>query len=352
MDTQLSDVTEQHRAAVPPSDDAGGGGTPPTGPFVLGEAANGAVWTATRGRRSPPTAIQARFCSVSSKSSQSAGQSRPPVAGGGVLYVVATPIGNLADITLRALDVLRSLPLVAAEDTRHTRRLWARHGIATRLVSFHARSPDTRRDELLAHLAGGSDLALVTDAGTPLVSDPGGELVSAWAARGGRVVPLPGASAVLAALVASAIPAPRWSFEGFLPRRGGERRDRLARLAADDRATVIFEAANRTAATLADLASACGPDRPAAVCRELTKLHEEVWRGTLGELAQRAATSPPRGEVTIVVGGAEVMAAPTMGLAEGRRQVDLMVEDGSSRSSAAREVAQRTGLPRRELFKR
>jgi 16S rRNA (cytidine1402-2'-O)-methyltransferase len=273
-------------------------------------------------------------------------------ARGGILYVVATPIGNLGDISLRALDVLHSVPLVAAEDTRHTRRLWARHDIDTRLVAYHARSPDVRRNELLAHLAGGYDLALVTDAGTPLVSDPGAELVATWAARGGRVVPIPGASAVLAALVSAGLPAARWSFEGFLPRGGRERRERLARIAADERATVLFEAANRTAPTLADVATACGADRPAAVCRELTKLHEEVWRGTLGELAERAARTPPRGEVTIVVGGAEAVHGPTIGLEAGREQVERLVAEGWTRSSAAREVAGRTGLPRRDLFTR
>ncbi|CAN5730936.1 16S rRNA (cytidine(1402)-2'-O)-methyltransferase [soil metagenome] len=273
-------------------------------------------------------------------------------APGGTLYVVATPIGNLGDITLRALEVLRSVPLVAAEDTRHTRRVWARHGIETRLVSYHARSNDRRRDELLAHLATGHDLALVTDAGTPLVSDPGGELVAAWAGQGGHIVPVPGPSAVLAALVASAIPAARWSFEGFLPRRGSERRQRLARIAGDDRATVLFEAPSRTAGTLADLRAACGEERRAAVCRELTKLHEEVWRGTLAELAARAGDSGPRGEVTIVVAGAVSSDSPTVDLAEGRAQVGQLVAQGWSRSSAAREVAQRTGLPRRDLFNR
>ncbi len=182
-------------------------------------------------------------------------------AGPGTLYVVATPIGNLGDISLRAIEVLRSVAVVAAEDTRLTLRLWARHGIETHLVSYHAQSSDRRALELLARLRGGDDVALVTDAGTPLVSDPGGELVSAWADVGGRVVPIPGPSAVLAALVASGIPAPRWAFEGFLPRRGRERRERLARIAADDRTTVLFEAPGRTAATLRDLAGACGPDR-------------------------------------------------------------------------------------------
>jgi 16S rRNA (cytidine1402-2'-O)-methyltransferase len=271
---------------------------------------------------------------------------------GGTLYVVATPIGNLGDVSLRALEVLRSVPLVAAEDTRLTRRLWARHGIETRLVSYHARSEARRREELLAHLGSGADLALVTDAGTPLVSDPGGELVAAWAERGGRVVPIPGASAVLAALVASAIPAARWSFEGFLPRRGSERRQRLARVAGDDRATVLFEAANRSAGTLSDLAAACGEGRRAALCRELTKLHEDVWRGTLGELAERAAQQAPRGEVTIVIAAAEAgQSGRGVDLASGLEQVEQLVAQGWSRSSAAREVAQRTGLPRRDLFK-
>jgi 16S rRNA (cytidine1402-2'-O)-methyltransferase len=274
---------------------------------------------------------------------------RPPK---GTLYVVATPIGNMGDITLRAIEVLRAVPLVAAEDTRLARRLWARHDIETKLVSYHAQSRPRKRDDLLAYLAGGSDLALVTDAGTPLVSDPGEDLVSAWAAQGGRVEPIPGASAVLAALVASGLPSSRWSFEGFLPRRGKERRERLARLATDDRTTVIFEAPGRTAATLADLAATCGADRPAALCRELTKLFENIWRGSLGELALRAATEEVRGEVTLVVAGASAGAGQTADLEGARKEVDRLVVAGMSRSSAAREIAQRTGLPRRELFQR
>jgi 16S rRNA (cytidine1402-2'-O)-methyltransferase len=292
----------------------------------------------------------------------------PDRAPSGTLYVVATPIGNLDDITLRALEVLRSVPLVAAEDTRLTRRLWARHGLATRLVSYHARSAREREAELLARLARGEDLALVTDAGTPLVSDPGEGVVAAWAAAGGRVVPVPGASAVLAALVASGIPAPRWSFEGFLPRRGRERRERLARIAGDERTSVLFEAPGRTAATLRDLASACGPERSAAVCRELTKLHEEIRRGGLGVLAEEAEAEPPRGEVTIVVAGSpapaaaslagggrltasEAPRAPAAAVAAARVRVQELVDAGLTRSAAARRVADETGLPRRELFR-
>jgi len=271
---------------------------------------------------------------------------------GGTLYVVATPIGNLGDVTLRALEVLRSVPLVVAEDTRLTRRLWARHEITTRIESFHAHSGPSRLAALLDHLAKGSDLALVTDAGTPLVSDPGEELVAAWAARGGLVVPIPGPSAALAALVASGLPCARFAFEGFLPRRGKERRDRLAAIAQDERTTILFEAPGRAAATLADLAAACGVERPASLSRELTKLHEETWRGSLADLAARAATTPPRGEITIVVSGREREGdMPAIGLAEGRSEVDRLVGEGLSRSSAAREVSRRTGLARRELFR-
>jgi 16S rRNA (cytidine1402-2'-O)-methyltransferase len=273
---------------------------------------------------------------------------------------VATPIGNLADVSLRALEVLRGVPLVAAEDTRLTRRLWLRHGIRTRLVSYHAGNLEWRGPQLLEHLRGGSDLALVTDAGTPLVSDPGEGIVAGWIGEGGRVVPVPGPSAVLAALVASGLPSARWSFEGFLPRRGRERAGRLSRIASDDRATVVFESPGRAAATLRDLAEACGGDRRAALCRELTKVHEEVRRGTLAELAQDVAAKELRGEVTIVVGpappegrsqGARERGLTGMSLDEARARVDELVAAGQSRSAAARTVADETGYPRRELFR-
>ncbi|OGO50906.1 MAG: 16S rRNA (cytidine(1402)-2'-O)-methyltransferase, partial [Chloroflexi bacterium RBG_16_69_14] len=202
----------------------------------------------------------------------SATEARTGAADGGTLYVVATPIGNLGDVTLRALEILRSVPLIAAEDTRHTRRLLERHSVTTRTVSYHAQSDASRAEALLEHLRAGADLALVTDAGTPTVSDPGSELVAAWAAEGGTVVPIPGASAVLAAVAGSGLAGPRWSFEGFLPRTGRDRRERLARIAADERGTILFEAPGRVAATLRELAAACGPERPGAACRELTKL--------------------------------------------------------------------------------
>jgi 16S rRNA (cytidine1402-2'-O)-methyltransferase len=277
-----------------------------------------------------------------------------PRAAGGTLYVVATPIGNLGDVTLRALETLRTVPLIAAEDTRIARRLLARYDIPTRTVSYHARSDASRQEELLAHLRGGGDLALVTDAGTPVVSDPGSELVGAWAGEGGAVVPIPGASSVLAAISASGVAGPRWGFEGFLPRAGRERRERLARLAADDRATVLFEAPTRLAATLRDLAVACGADRPAAVCRELTKLHEQIARGPLQSLADQAGgTIPLRGEIVIVVAGradVPVAAEAGAGLEEALGRVRDLTAGGMRRGEAARRVSLDTGFSRRQLY--
>lgn len=273
----------------------------------------------------------------------------------GTLFVVATPIGNLGDVTLRALETLRAVPRIAAEDTRIARRLLARYEIETRLTSYHARSGPGRADELLEHLRGGADLALVTDAGTPAVSDPGGELVAAWAAEGGLVVPIPGASAVLAAVAASGLAGPRWGFEGFLPRAGRERRERLARIARDDRATVLFEAPTRLAATLRDLAAACGADRPAAVCRELTKLHEQVVRGSLADLeaSVRDGAIPARGEVALVIAGSGDSApgaATAANVEQARERVAVLVAGGMRAADAARQVASETGLPRRALY--
>jgi len=284
-------------------------------------------------------------------------------AGGGLLFIVATPIGNLGDVTYRAIETLRSVPLIAAEDTRLSRRLLARYEITTHLISYHAQSGPGRELELLAHLRSGQDLALVTDAGTPLVSDPGAQLAAAWAGEGGAVVPIPGASAVLAALVASGLPAARWTFEGFLPRSGRERRERLARIAADERACVIYEAPSRVPATLTDLATRAGPERRAAVCRELTKLHEEVVRGGLGELARRGAAGELtlRGEFAIVVAavasgsavdrGATAAAPTPATLAEARAEVARIVAEGTRRAEAVRRVAASTGLDRRALYR-
>jgi 16S rRNA (cytidine1402-2'-O)-methyltransferase len=279
----------------------------------------------------------------------------------GRLFIVATPIGNLGDVTFRAIEVLKTVPLVAAEDTRLTRRLFARYEIATRLVSYHARSGPRRQEELLEHLQSGWDLALVTDAGTPLVSDPGAELAAAWAADGGAVVPIPGASAVLAALVASGLAVARWSFEGFLPRRGRERRERLTRIAADERACVIYEAPSRVPETIADLAASAGVERRAAICRELTKLHEEVVRGTLGELVRMAAADELtlRGEFVFVLESLtaadavakQLRSQGPASMAEARAEVARLIAGGAKRSDAVRQVASATGVDRRELYR-
>ncbi len=279
---------------------------------------------------------------------------------GGRLYVVATPIGNLADVTFRAIEVLRSVDVIAAEDTRLTRRLLDRHGVQTKTVSYHARSGAGRERELLDRLRAGEDLALVTDAGTPGVSDPGEDLVAAWSAEGGLVIPIPGASAVLAAVAGSGVAGPRWSFEGFLPRSGRERRERLARIAGDPRGTVLYEAPGRVVATLIDLAEACGEARPAAVCRELTKVHEEIVRGTLGELGERARNGELtlRGEFAIVVGWIDLdriavpgaAASEAAALAAALAEVERLVSDGASRGDAARRVGAATGIPRRRLY--
>jgi 16S rRNA (cytidine1402-2'-O)-methyltransferase len=278
----------------------------------------------------------------------------------GRLFIVATPIGNLGDVTIRALETLKAVPLVAAEDTRLTRRLFARYEITTHLVSYHSQSSRGREAELLAHLRTGQDLALVTDAGTPLVSDPGTELAAAWAAEGGVIVPIPGASAVLAALVASGLAVAHWSFEGFLPRGGKERKVRLARIAADDRACVIYEAPSRVPATLADLAAAAGGERRAAICRELTKMHEEVVRGSMAELTAKTAAGEVmlRGEFVIVLEATTAADAarqlagdepPSMD--DAREEVARLVAAGTKRSEAARRVAAATGLDRHELYR-
>lgn len=286
---------------------------------------------------------------------------------GGTLYLVATPIGNLGDVTFRAVEVLRAVPLIAAEDTRVTRRLLTRYEVRTRTTSFHARSGPTRITELLAHLRAGEDLALVTDAGTPGISDPGEDLAARWASEGGQVVAIPGASAVLTAVASVGMAGPRWTFEGFLPRKGRERRERIARIAADERGCVIFEAPRRLATTVSDLKMACGPDRGAAICRELTKMHEQVVRGTLSEIdaALAAGKIPILGEAVIVIGwfahdetghepgvGADATARDMTAVVQsGLARVDELVLAGMSRGVAARTVALETGLTRRQLYR-
>src|SRR5215510_13533176 len=223
----------------------------------------------------------------------------PPLPAG--LYLVATPIGNLRDITVRALEVLAAADLIACEDTRVTRKLLDHYGIATPLTSYHEHNAAEARPKLIARLADGAAIALVSDAGTPLVSDPGYKLVREARAAGTNVTALPGASAVLAALTLSGLPTDRFLFEGFLPAKEEARRARITELKRIPATLVLFESGARLAAALADLAAELGP-RQAAICRELTKLYEEIRRGDLGTLAREAAhADEPRGEIVIVV---------------------------------------------------
>ena len=224
----------------------------------------------------------------------------------GVLYVVATPIGNLGDVSARAREILAAASVVAAEDTRHSGRLLRELGLERPLVSLHEHNERARVAELVGRLQGGESVALVSDAGTPLVSDPGYLLVAAAVEAGIAVAPVPGPSAAIAALSASGLPCDRFCFEGFLPARAEARRRRLAQLAAEPRTLVLYEAPHRIAECLADLAAACGPGRRACVARELTKRFETFYRGTLGELAARAGSDADmaRGESVVIVEGA------------------------------------------------
>ncbi len=268
----------------------------------------------------------------------------------GTLYVVATPIGNLGDLSPRAAEVLRRVPLVAAEDTRRTHQLYAHLGAAPpRLVALPAFDERGRMATVLERLAAGDDVALCTDAGTPGVSDPGQQLVAAAWAAGARVVPVPGPCAAVAALVASGLRTDRFLVQGFLPRKGRARAELLAWLAEVPATLVLHEAGNRTGATLRDLAAALG-DRPAAVARELTKVHEEIARGTLSELAARFAGGA-RGEVTLVVSGAGA-APPGAGASAEPIEAELArrLAAGEPPSAVAREVARARGLRRGEVY--
>jgi len=221
----------------------------------------------------------------------------------GSLYVVSTPIGNLRDITLRAIDVLRAVDLILAEDTRHSRHLLDHHGIATPMLSYHEHNEARATETAIARLREGRDVALISDAGTPLVSDPGTRVVRAAAEAGIAVVPIPGPSAVLAALVSSALGSERFTFFGFLARKGREREDALQELSSLRYTSVLYEAPNRVAATLGELGARGAGERRVVVARELTKQFEEIRRGTVAELSAYYESSPPRGEVVIVLEG-------------------------------------------------
>lgn len=270
----------------------------------------------------------------------------------GVLYVVATPLGNLGDLTPRAAEILRGVPVVAAEDTRRTRGLLTHLGASPRLLSFHQHSDPRRLDALVDLLADGRDIALVSDAGTPVVSDPGADLVSAVRARGISVVPIPGVSAVATALSVCGLEGDRYLFLGFIPRKGAERNRLIARAAVEEWPVVFFEAPTRLVPLLEDLAAAGGAERQGFVARELTKLHEELRAGSLAELIGYFSAQEPRGEITVVLNGADRNAAPPDRSAEAAELAARWLAEGVSRRDVIERLISMLGIPRNDAYRR
>jgi len=269
-------------------------------------------------------------------------------AGGGTLHVVSTPIGNLGDMTLRGVETLKAVSLVLCEDTRHSRRLLDHFGIRTAVASYHEHNEARETPRVVARLLAGDDVALISDAGTPLLSDPGQRLVTAAVEAGVRVSPVPGASALLSALVASGIAADVFTFLGFLPRKGRERHERLAMLSALTCTGVLYEAPGRVAETLAELAALDAGERRAVVARELTKQFEEVRRGTVRELGEYYREAPPRGEVVIVVEGRAPVALDEAALLDAAR---TLRGEGATTREIVRSLVDRHGAPRNLAYK-
>jgi 16S rRNA (cytidine1402-2'-O)-methyltransferase len=267
------------------------------------------------------------------------------------LSIVSTPIGNLEDITLRALRTLREADVVLAEDTRRTRVLCQQHGLRCNLRSFHAHSSPQVIEHVLSDLEAGQHIALVTDAGTPLLSDPGAVLVTAARARGLRVETVPGPSAITAALTVAALPVDHFRFVGFLPRSGRRRREALAQLTQDASATVLFESPRRLLDTLEELAGLLAPERQLSVCRELTKLHEEVVRGSSAELVEHFRHTAPRGEITLVIAGNHQL-APQLDDDDIHQRILELLRSGASTKDAAAQLASESGRRKQELYAR
>ena len=266
----------------------------------------------------------------------------------GTLYIVGTPIGNLEDMTFRAVRILQGVDAIAAEDTRHTGKLLHHFQITTPQVSYHEHNRITRTGELVERLQQGQAIALVSDAGMPGISDPGYELVKACVEAGLTVVPIPGCSAVVAALTASGLPSDRFVFEGFLPAKPKDRRAHLEQLKAESRTLVFYEAPHRLRQTLQDLLM-LGGDRAIVLARELTKLHEEFWRGTIAEAVDQYRDREPMGEFTLVLAGAELN--PLILSDEAlKAELQTLINQGISRSEASRQLAQQTALPRRQIY--
>jgi 16S rRNA (cytidine1402-2'-O)-methyltransferase len=269
----------------------------------------------------------------------------------GTLYVVATPLGNLGDLSARAADLLRSVPVVAAEDTRRTRGLLSHLGARPNLISFHAHSSEHRTDTVLDILRSGRDVALVSDAGTPTVSDPGSDLVAVVRQSGFPVVPIPGPSAVATALSASGISGDRYLFLGFIPRKGRERGRLLQRAAGEEWSVVFYEAPTRLLPLLEDLVRLAGAERRAVVARELTKVHEEIRTGTLAELVDYFTDVEPRGELTVLLQGTGSPTVEPDRTDEAIEQATSLLAEGLSRREVARQLSESLGLARNEAYR-
>jgi 16S rRNA (cytidine1402-2'-O)-methyltransferase len=268
----------------------------------------------------------------------------------GTLYIVGTPIGNLEDITFRAIRILQTADLIAAEDTRHTGKLLQHFQIATPQISYHEHNKLSRQQELLDRLDKGETIALVTDAGMPGISDPGYELVKACSEVGIAVIPIPGPSAAVTALAASGLPSDRFVFEGFIAQKATERRDRLNSLKHETRTLIFYEAPHRLLETLKDLASILGENRQIVLARELTKVHEEFWRGTIEDAIAHYATRTPKGEFTLVVAGTTSEENLVLSPQELKTELKQLIQQGMTRSQASRQLAQLTNIPRRQIY--
>jgi 16S rRNA (cytidine1402-2'-O)-methyltransferase len=267
----------------------------------------------------------------------------------GTLYLVGTPIGNLEDITLRALRTLKEVDLIAAEDTRHTGKLLHHFQIKTPQISCHEHNEQQKIPEILEKLQSGKSIALVTDAGMPGISDPGYVLVAACVAAGAEVVPIPGVTALVTGLSASGLDTSRFVFEGFLPVKGDGRQEQLQALKTEERTTIFYESPHRIQRTLADLAEVCGVDRSIVLARELTKMHEEFWRGSLGEAIELYNHREPKGEYTVILAGAvrtKISWSDEAIVAE----LGQMLQQGVSRSTASKQLAELTGINKRHIY--
>jgi 16S rRNA (cytidine1402-2'-O)-methyltransferase len=267
----------------------------------------------------------------------------------GNIYVVATPIGNLEDMTLRAIRILQEVDIIAAEDTRHTGKLLQHFQIKTPQISYHEHNQQKRTPELISMVLEGKQIALVTDAGIPMISDPGFDLVNTAIQTGINIIPIPGANAAITALIGGGLPTDRFIFEGFLPTKGKERKIRLEILKSEERTMILYESPHRLKQTLNDLLTTFGNDHQIVIARELTKIYEQFWRGTILEAIAYYQTHNPQGEFTLLIAG-KPLEQKQLSMAEIKTELTTLINQGIAPSQATRQLAELTGLPKREIY--